>query len=361
MSPPRKRILLQNDLELWKASDTHNEFVDFVLDLQNSVVGLTNDAPVAQSDFTDNLRKALDQIDALIDSHPVVKDKEISRFGKPEFRDFYDAVQTQVGEICVSLLTTAPEKPSESHINEIKSFLGESWGNRTRIDYGSGHELNFMCFLFCLRKLNAFQPSEYSLVILSGFTRYIEVMRKLQRIYWLEPAGSHGVWGLDDYHFLPFLFGSAQLATHPHMKPKLIHNRELVETIWKKYMYLECIHFINSIKIIPGKQSSEVSLRWHSPMLDDILSAKSWAKIKEGMVKMYKAEVLSKLPIVQHLHFGELFPAPDGLEEHLETEDDCGHVHSVAVNTWGDCCGIKIPSAIAATQMNEKSRPLPFD
>ena len=187
----------------------------------------------------------------------------------------------------------------------------------------------------------------------------MHVMRKLQKLYWLEPAGSHGVWGLDDYHFLPFLFGASQLATHPHMKPKLIHNLELVEQFYKDYMYLECIHFINSIKTIP-KGTTKLSLRWHSPMLDDILAAKSWMKIKEGMIKMYKAEVLGKLPIMQHLMFGSLIPCPEDIPEHSDVhEDNCGHVHGT-VNTWGDCCGIKIPSGIAASEALKKQK-IPFD
>lgn len=361
---PEKRIVTKDDLAIWEDSKVHDELLNFIVDLQNLVEGLTNQAEVHESDAIKEIMTQLDVILELVEKNPVVKEKDVSRFGKTEFCDFYDEIQKQAPSMFSGLL-----KDKEAVV-EVARYFGESWGDRKRIDYGSGHELNFLCFLYCLHKLNVISKEDYPALVLRVFCKYISIMRQLQKTYWLEPAGSHGVWGLDDYHFLPFLFGASQLATHPHMKPKSIHNKEMVENFWQQYMYFECIHFINSIKTVPGYDgNTQASLRWHSPMLDDILSAKSWAKIKEGMIKMYKAEVLGKLPIIQHFMFGNIIRCPDEVPEHTDEDDsECGHVHNHnpldTRNTWGDCCGIKIPSAIAASQMIErtqKARPVPFD
>lgn len=90
---------------------------------------------------------------------------------------------------------------------------------------------------------------------------------------------------------------------------------------------------------------------------------------------MYKAEVLAKLPVAQHMLFGSLLPFPLSPAEDLpEPEEDGvhvdehGHVH-VRGQGFEDCCGIQIPSAFAAAQADRRAagepagavRRIPFD
>ncbi|CDO95835.1 unnamed protein product [Kluyveromyces dobzhanskii CBS 2104] len=357
-----KRLLTENDMQLWNESETFKVLIGFVNTLALSVRGRENkDYTEPISEGVDLVSKLLTKVTTIIDKHEVLEDADTSRFGKVEFRDFYDDIVEQSTELISEVLKDT-ETVDTDKFDDLCTYFINSWGDRSRIDYGSGHELNFICFLYCLTELKVLDlEKDGANIVLLLFIEYLDKMRLLETKYWLEPAGSHGVWGLDDYHFLPFLFGAFQLATHKHLKPKSIHNPELVEMFQDRYLYFGCIAFINKVK-------TTATLRWHSPMLDDISGVKQWQKVAEGMVKMYKAEVLQKLPIMQHFYFGSFLKCPEGVSEpsahsheDLQKEAACGdgsHSH----NSWADCCGIAIPSAIAASQMaNKNGRPLPFD
>ena len=122
-------------------------------------------------------------------------------------------------------------------------------------------------------------------------------------------------------------------------------------------MYLGCISQINSVKT--------VGLRWHSPMLDDISGVKTWSKVREGMGKMFRGEVLGKRTVMQHFLFGRIIPVPEGIGGGRGSgggEDVEAHVHDI----FGDCCGIRVPSSVAARRELESrgfkgEGALPFD
>lgn len=57
------------------------------------------------------------------------------------------------------------------------------------------------------------------------FFRYLDICRKLQQTYRMEPAGSHGVWSLDDYQFVPFIWGSSQLIGKEFVKALLSNKK----------------------------------------------------------------------------------------------------------------------------------------
>jgi hypothetical protein len=244
-------------------------------------------------------------------------------------------------------------------VTELSYYFHDAFGQPIRLDYGTGHETSFHIFLFLLCQLQVFQNRGYKIhrdglsseqntatqspysetnhdtattdtisppvgavlpsirrckaTIISIYHQYLQVTRTLQTKYMLEPAGSHGVWGLDDYHCLPFYFGACQLIPEQQQQqqqrrddekfvPSSIHNDQILQQYGDTYLYYGCIRFIKSIKTnVPFFESS--------PMLNDISHIATWFKIASGLIKLYDGEVLSKLPVVQHLVFGTLFPA----------------------------------------------------
>ena len=114
------------------------------------------------------------------------------------------------------------------------------------------------------------------------------LVRRLIQTYTLEPAGSHGVWGLDDHFFLPYVFGSAQygppindtdqvptqgsLANAPD--PGGVTKRAVVERERKKNMYFSAIGFIYDVK--------KGAFWEHSHTLYDISGVRAgWGKINK--------------------------------------------------------------------------------
>lgn len=188
---------------------------------------------------------------------------------------------------------------------ELGAYFDTSFGNETRIDYGSGHEAHFCLLLHLLEGLGVFGEEDYAAIGLVVFPAYLKTTRTLQKVYNLEPAGSHGVWGLDDFSFLPFLWGSSQLCSSTRVLPDVIEDDARLDELRGEYLYLDAIKVIKDVKKAPFAE--------HSPILYDVSQIKTgWSKINQGMIKMYKGEVWLKVVVVQAFLFGTLFPfCPD--------------------------------------------------
>ncbi|KAG8554785.1 hypothetical protein GDO81_003893 [Engystomops pustulosus] len=289
---PKKEINTVPDMGKWRRSQAYADYIGFVLTLNESVKGKKLTCEYRVSEAIEKLMALLDTLDRWIDETPPVD--QPSRFGNKAFRTWY-AKLDQEAENLVS--TVIPPELSAA-VPEVAVYLKESVGNSTRIDYGTGHEAAFAAFLFCLCKIRVLQGDDQLAIVFKVFNRYLEVMRKLQKTYRMEPAGSQGVWGLDDFQFLPFIWGSAQLVDHSTLEPRHFVDEKVVNESHKDYMFLECILFITQMKTGPFAE--------HSNQLWNISAVPTWSKVNQGLIRMYRAECLEKFPVIQHFKFGSL-------------------------------------------------------
>lgn len=216
----------------------------------------------------------------------------------------------------------------------VKPYFLTSFGSFLRMDYGTGHETSFALFLLCLTLIRYFRPiveEERGLVLLV-FVRYMRLCWKLQDVYKLEPAGSHGVWGLDDSSMLGYIFGSGQLrglVFHLSYRRQFLRRNAIdqsnipVSAVLRPPLPPTNLYFMSIMRIHDVKHGP---FHEHSSQLHSIaVGVPNWAKVNSGLFKMYEvsrcrvlpnskaieeqesqAEVLGKRVVVQHIPLGGL-------------------------------------------------------
>lgn len=295
MVVPTRAIYHANEFTQFKASKTYADIVSFVKLLGESVKGVKISDSYVVSSHVAQIVNVLESLQTQVEAFPPID--QPMRFGNKAFRSWLTCVRETSRKLHESLL------PSELHhfVPELSPYLTESFGNDTRIDYGTGHEACFVLWLYCLFEIGFLTAADLTAVVLRVFNAYLQLMRQMQLDYMLEPAGSHGVWGLDDYQCLVFFFGASQLRHQQQFPPSAIHDPELLSTNAEEYLYFAAIRFIQQVKT--GSPFAETS-----PMLNDISGVTSWEKVTSGMLKLFEGEVLGKFPVIQHMLFGSLVP-----------------------------------------------------
>lgn len=230
------------------------------------------------------------------------------RYGNLAYRQWYDVLQAELPAILAPLQSLYRHDNFAGLVNEASYYLNNSFGNRERMDFGTGHELNFLAFFTALWKVDILPQAQLSgEEVLIIFGRYYDLVRTVITTYTLEPAGSHGVWGLDDHFHISYILGASQLITKtgspvnknlPAVSPKFINNKSMT------FQYSHNFFFNSVLFVYKVKKSAFYE---HSPILYDISSVRTWDKVLSGLLKMYKVEVFNKFPVVQHFYFGECF------------------------------------------------------
>ena len=298
---PRKELTQPDQIPLWEKSQAYADVLGFIFAMNEAVRDKKLRDEYTISGPVEKISTLFDTFDTWIAEIPPIDQPQ--RFGNKAFKQFYDKLVADSSGLLENILG---EKYFNS-IPEISIYLNESFGNSTRIDYGTGHELAFIAFLCCLYKIGFLKEPDAVATVFHVFVRYMSICRKLQATYMMEPAGSHGVWSLDDFHFIQFIWGSSQLMGHKRITPARAVQEDYYRSFDKDYMYLAAIKHICSVKTGPFAE--------HSNQLWNISGVPLWNKVNCGLIKMYKAELLAKFPVIQHFLFGSLLTLEPEQEE----------------------------------------------
>lgn len=343
---PEKRIYTGDDLKPFRQSLAFLRLEKAILTIAQRISNVEIIDNPATSPPVAAICSVISDLSKLhLETPPIVGPR---RFGNLAARDWHSKINSQIMNIInLHLSPTIPtDIDIDDFLHESTPYLLNSFGSGTRLDYGTGHELSFISWLgslFMTHILPLDTPGDQLLWIL---LKYYDLVKSLILSYTLEPAGSHGVWGLDDHFHLSYFFGACQMISYNDVFPSLetlnaeftrvdnlpnnvaiLASNELgefsnpndkisplyssrhvapfpssslsmsvIEKLKEKNLYFSSLSFVFNVKKGPFHE--------HSPILYNIAAAKNWEKVARGLWRMYADEVICKWPVVQHFWFG---------------------------------------------------------
>ncbi|KAI5152452.1 serine/threonine-protein phosphatase 2A activator, partial [Enteropsectra breve] len=158
-------------------TEAYRRIKEFLLKIDHSVKTEEQKEPAADSTMQEI--STMQQISELVESTPLSKDP--ARFANLAMRDVIGGIEK---------ITTS-------------EHLRQAFGNPIRLDFGTGHELNFLCYLYE-------RHSDENLKINEAFCilkEYFRTARRYIKKFNIEAAGARGCWSVDDYLLLPYILG----------------------------------------------------------------------------------------------------------------------------------------------------------
>jgi hypothetical protein len=138
---PLRHIFDAGDLKAWNQSSTCDELLKFVSTLNSAVANKAISAHVDVSASVMMLVSVLGELEKLVDAVPPLT--QSMRYGNKAFRDWHGRVVEHASAFMQRVL-------AGSHAGgerELVTYFVDSFGNATRIDYGTGHETTFVILL----------------------------------------------------------------------------------------------------------------------------------------------------------------------------------------------------------------------
>ncbi|XP_017050709.1 serine/threonine-protein phosphatase 2A activator [Drosophila ficusphila] len=294
---PVKEVRSLEDLDRWVRSQAYHDTIAYINNTSKAIQGhrSTHSFPVTEQ--MRRLCEIFDGLEHLLAEHtPKLEGSAVTVPAAEVKSRSYRAWMQHMFQHVFSKLDQAVRAKCK-HINELGQYLRRSFGNATSLDFGPANELMFLFFLCGLFRAGILMATDTVAAALMLFARYIHLVRRLVTTYAL-PIARDPKCSIDDYYFLPYLWGAAQLSVEAPFTPMQCEQGKLIECHRQDYMIVDLIDHLQKSR---GGPLSQVAFQLWS-----ILSIPTWPQVYRGLERNYVDHVLSSFKTVEHAIFCEL-------------------------------------------------------